>query len=150
MQRNRRWGLGLVVVALVASGCARAPEEEEAVEKAAKVENIAGTERVRVRLTEQAAKRLDIQTAPVQDAASAGSVAVAARVIPLAAVLYEPDGSAFTYTNPEPFVYMREPITVTAIKGDQAFVSDGPAAGTAVVTVGSAELSGVETSGFEE
>ena len=157
MQRNR--GLKLaslaLIVGLVLSGCAKTEEVDEATDHAGRVESIDGTTRTRVRLTEEAARRLDIQTAPVREVALAvagttTAAAAATRVMPFAAVLYEPDGAAFTYTNPEPFVYVRQPIAVTSIKGDDAFLSDGPAVGTQVVTVGAAELSGIETSGFEE
>jgi hypothetical protein len=71
-------------------------------------------------------------------------------VIPAAAVEYNNDGSTFTYTNPEPFAYVQQPITVDTINASQAVLSAGPAAGTQVVTVGAAELLGVEVSEFEE
>jgi multidrug efflux pump subunit AcrA (membrane-fusion protein) len=71
-------------------------------------------------------------------------------LIPAAAVSYNNDGSAFTYINPEPLAYVQHPITVEAISGDQAVLTAGPAVGTQVVTVGSAELLGVEVSEFEE
>lgn len=65
-------------------------------------------------------------------------------VVPYSAVMYHFDGSTWTYTNPEPFVYVRESITIDHIDGDVAFLSEGPPAGTTVVTVGAAELYGVE------
>jgi hypothetical protein len=40
--------------------------------------------------------------------------------------------------------YERKPITVTEIDGTTALLSAGPAVGTAVVTVGAAELLGTE------
>jgi membrane fusion protein, heavy metal efflux system len=39
---------------------------------------------------------------------------------------------------------MRERVTVEFIEGDQAVLSKGPAEGSAVVTVGAAELYGTE------
>ena len=39
---------------------------------------------------------------------------------------------------------MRQPITVTVIRGDVALIAAGPAVGARVVTVGSAELLGTE------
>jgi hypothetical protein len=157
MQGMKMRTVGLVVVAgLALAACSHAePADEARIDGAGKVEHIDGTARVRVRLTAQAARRLDVQTAPVQEVHSAAPGAAAAggaprTVIPFAAVLYEPDGAAFTYTNPEPLVYVRQPVKVDTVEGDRAFLSDGPAAGTLVVTVGGAELSGIETSGFEE
>lgn len=66
------------------------------------------------------------------------------RVIPTAAVLYSANGKTWVYANPEPLVYIREPIQIDTISGDEVVLADGPAAGTAVVTVGGAELYGTE------
>ncbi len=67
------------------------------------------------------------------------------KVVPYAAVLYGVNGETWVYTNPEPLVFVREAIAIDYIEGDQAFLSEGPQAGTAVVTVGGAELFGTET-----
>jgi hypothetical protein len=45
---------------------------------------------------------------------------------------------------------VQKAITVDSINADQAVLSAGPAVGTPVVTVGAAELLGVEVSQFEE
>jgi hypothetical protein len=66
------------------------------------------------------------------------------KVIPYAAVLYDPRGNTWTYTNPEPLVFVRHSIDVEFIEGDRAVLREGPAAGTTVVTAGAAELFGVE------
>jgi hypothetical protein len=65
--------------------------------------------------------------------------------VPYAAVLYGLRGETWTYARTEPLVFVRQPITVDYIQGDLAVLTDGPAAGTAVVTVGGAELFGIET-----
>ena len=65
-------------------------------------------------------------------------------VVPYSAVVYDPQGQTWTYTNPEPLVFTRHQISIEYIEGDEAILSDGPPAGTKVVTVGSAELSGFE------
>jgi hypothetical protein len=67
------------------------------------------------------------------------------KVVPYAAVLYGVNGETWVYTNPEPLVFVRSPITIDYIDGDLAILSEGPEAGTAVVTVGAAELFGTET-----
>jgi hypothetical protein len=85
-------------------------------------------------LTEKAAQRLDIQTAPIG----------AGNVIPYAAVLYGLNGETWTYTNPEPLVFVRQSIVIDRIEGDSAFLSEGPDTGTAVVIIGAAELYGAE------
>lgn len=66
------------------------------------------------------------------------------KVIPYAAVLYDPHGNTWTYTNPEPLIFVRHRIDVEFIEGDRAVLREGPARGTSVVTAGGAELFGVE------
>ena len=67
------------------------------------------------------------------------------KVVPYAAVLYGVHGETWVYSNPEPLVYVRQPIVIDFIEGDLAFLSEGPQVGTAVVTVGAEELFGTET-----
>jgi hypothetical protein len=67
------------------------------------------------------------------------------KFIPFAAVIYGVHGETWVYTNPEPLVYVREPIVIDFIQDDWAVLSEGPEVGTAVVTVGGAELFGAET-----
>lgn len=66
------------------------------------------------------------------------------KVIPYAAVLYDPRGNTWTYTNPEPLVFVRHSIDVEFIEGDRAVLREGPPIGATVVTAGAAELFGVE------
>jgi hypothetical protein len=106
------------------------------------VELIPGTEFNRVVLTEKAAQRLGIETAPVLEAEVNGAQRV---VIPYAAVIYGLNGETWAYTNPEPLTYRREPITVEYIEGDMAVLMDGLSVGAQVVTVGVAELYGTDT-----
>jgi len=146
MKRTGRWIVPVLLVGGLALGACGKAKEAAPADPPAQVEQIvvAGSRHQGVRLTEQAAKRLDVQTAPV--AAGAGGKLV----IPAAAVEYNNDGSTFVYTNPESLAYVQQAITVDSINGDQAVLSTGPAAGTQVVTVGAAELLGVEVSQFEE
>jgi hypothetical protein len=104
----------------------------------AKVEPIKGTDLSRVVLTADAAKRIGIRTAPVLQQRGHREV------IPYDAVIYDAGGRTFTYTSPKPLVFIRHPISVDHIAGNQAFLSSGPPSGTAVVTVGSQELFGSE------
>jgi|SRR5947199_4224568 len=66
------------------------------------------------------------------------------RVVPTSSVLYDAKGKTWVYINPAPLVFVRHAITVDHIDGDRVVLSDGPAPGTAVVTVGAAELLGTE------
>jgi len=65
-------------------------------------------------------------------------------VIPYSAVIYDLKGETWVYTSPEALTFVRERITVDYIEGDQAILTQGPAAGTKIVSVGAAELFGTE------
>jgi hypothetical protein len=66
------------------------------------------------------------------------------KVIPYSAVLYDPYGNSWTYTNPEPLVFVRHRIEIEYIEGDRAVLLQGPDTSAKVVTAGAAELFGVE------
>jgi hypothetical protein len=149
LDQRLRWALGIVfVVALaIAVGVilSRGPEASTSHATghgAATVEAVEGSEFSRVRLSSRAIERLDLQTAPIREAASGGRLP--RTVIPYAAVLYDVTGRAFAYTNPEPLVYVRAPIAIESIAGNNAVLTTGPPVGTEVVTVGAAELFGAE------
>ena len=114
---------------------------------ASRVETIGDTGLKRVVLLPRAAKRLDIQTARVSRAVVAGE---ARTVIPYASVLYDANGATWIYTSPRPFQFVRHDIRVDDINGERAVLSAGPRAGTRIVTVGSAELWGIEYGDIEE
>jgi len=123
------------------AACAPKPTAAPA-EKPAIVEEIPGSEFKRVVLTEKAAQRLDIQTAPVRAEQVNGAQRL---VVPYAAVIYGLHGETWAYTNPEALVFVRQMIHVDFIDGDRAVLSEGPPSGTVLVTVGGAELYGAET-----
>jgi multidrug efflux pump subunit AcrA (membrane-fusion protein) len=132
----------LAALLFVACGGTEATVEKE---EPAVVEEIAGTEFNRVTLTEQAAQRLGIQSEAVREEEVDGTMKL---VVPYSAVIYGLHGETFAYVrNPEAnsLVFMRAPITVERIDGGRAILSDGPASGTHVVTVGVAELYGADT-----
>jgi hypothetical protein len=131
-----RWiATALVAVPLLVAACGGS--SESASEEPAAVEQVQGTELSRITLTPEAAKRLDIKTAPVERAAGA-------TVIPYSAVFYSPTGETWTYTNPEGLTFVRRRIVVDRIDGDRAVLTKGPASGTKIATVGVAELYGAE------
>jgi hypothetical protein len=129
-------GLVLLAVAVSLSACETAAEEEGE-EQAATVEPIKGTDVSRLTLTKEASERLGIETTSIQRTGGR-------TVVPDAAVIYDPDGKTFTYTSPKPLTFVRKDVTVDHISGTKAVLKNGPPAGTAVVTVGSPELSGLE------
>jgi len=98
------------------------------------LEEIEGSELKRVILTDKAAERIDVQT----DAASG-------MVIPYAAVIYDIEGNTWIYTNPAPLTFVRAPIEIDHIEGDQAFLSKALESDDPIVTVGVAEIYGAET-----
>lgn len=142
MKHKNKLTVILLIMGLLLSACgARSgviPVTSEGGESPAKVEHLNGAQPTRVTLTEQAAKRLDIQTAPAQG-----------DTIPYAAVLYDTAGNTWVYINSNPLTYVRSPVTVDHIENGQAFLSKGLPDGSLVVTTGAEELYGSETE-FEE
>lgn len=131
---------GLVIgAAAILAGCATAAPAEA---PPALIKPVAGSQIPQLQLTERAVQRLGIVTQPVRQTTTASQPAH--EVIPYAAVVYDTDGSTWTYVNTAARTYERKPVTVTEIDGEIAQLSAGPAAGTPVVTVGAAELLGTE------
>ena len=148
MKHEYRWRLvALLLVCLGFTGCRQAASNAGEDEGGpAKVEHLEGAQPARVTLTEGAMQRVDIKTDKIREMTIDGALR---KVIPYAAVLYDTKGDTWTYTNPAPRVFLRNHITVERIAGDWAVLADGPSIGTAVVTVGAAELYGAESE-FEE
>jgi hypothetical protein len=143
MQFNKRWMLvALILASLQLSACGQTQSMAATKIQPAKVEKIEGSDFNRVTLTEKAAQRLDIKTAPINEQQVNGAQR---KVIPYAAVVYGLKGETWAYTNPAPLTFVRQAITIDYIDGDKAILVDGPASGTAVVTVGVAELYGTDT-----
>lgn len=132
-------GIALVplVAALLLAACGEAPSDEHVIDEPATVEEVEGQEVARVTITQKAAERLDIQTAVVETAGER-------TVVPSAAVIVDPAGDFWVFTNPEPLVFVRHKISIDYEDGNQAFLTDGPPAGSKIVTVGVAELYGTE------
>lgn len=141
MQHRNTLVIAAMLLAIGTTGCAKSSEfDSEPPQDAAKVETVKGVDQVT--LSPEGVRRLGIKTGTIGE--SGGR-----KVIPYAAVLYNADGSTFTFVSPKPRVYHDAPIVVDRIDGDRAILKSGPAAGTPVVTVGSAELIGTRD-GVEE
>ncbi len=135
-----RPGIAALFVAptLLVASCAGAVSDAYIIEnEPASIETIAGSDHVRVRLTERAAERLGVKTSPV--GRTTGGL-----VIPSAALFVDPEGVWSVYTNPEPLVFVRHEVELVRETGGRAVLSSGPPVGTPVVTVGVAQLRGVE------
>jgi hypothetical protein len=126
-----------ILVALLLTACGEGPSDEHVIDEPATVQAVRERDVARVILTERAAERLDIQTAPAKRDGTG-------LVVPSAAVLVDPGGDLWVYTNPAPLVFIRHGISIEHEEGGEAFLSDGPPPGTEVVTVGAAELYGAE------
>ncbi len=133
---------GLIVVGLELSENELSEDAAAGESEPATLEPLEGTSLTRVTLTPEAAERVDIQTVPVRDAGAGGGTTQ--KVVPYGAVIYDAEGKTWVYTSPEPFVFVRAPIEVDRIEGRDVFLSSGPATGTEVVRVGTAELFGAE------
>ena len=133
----------LLIGALALGGCAKTATVAASRKEPFKLEKIEGTERTRVRLEPKAAERLGIQTETVTEAPGAAGGPVRIRV-PYGALLYDTKGGTSVYTVPEPLLFVRQPVTVESFDGGVVVLKDGPAPGTAVVTAGGSELTGIE------
>jgi hypothetical protein len=132
--------IGLACVAvLILTGCGGTISDEYVIEhQPYSLEPIEGEDVLRVTLTEAAVAHAGIETAPVERRGSR-------LMVPYDAVYLDAHGEFWVYTNPEPLVFVRASIEIARETSTQAILSDGPPAGTEVVTVGVPELYGSET-----
>jgi hypothetical protein len=140
---NRGLAAMLMLAALPLSACAPVATATATKPKPYKLEKPEGTSLTRLRIEQRVFDRIRIKTSTVREVERFGGE-TARKVVDYAAVVYEPKGDTAIYTNPEPLVFVRQPIKVDYIDGDVAVLAEGPPAGTAVVTVGTAELLGME------
>jgi hypothetical protein len=133
--------LGLMAAGASLSACGEASSgydyETASHHEPAKLEPIEGTDVQRVIFTAEGAKRVGLQTSTIHQNGQE-------TVIPYGAVIYGADGNAYTYTAPEPLTFVRQEIEIDRVDGNSVMLSDGPPAGTEVVTVGAAEVYGTE------
>ena len=122
-----------------ASGAATKPQPYTVGEKDAET-GIAS-----VTLVEKAAERTGIETASVTEAGAVREGSSGTLAVPYSSLWYDAKGGAFVYVVTAPLSYVRAPITVDYVEGDQAILSAGPEAGTEIVTQGVAELYGAES-----
>jgi hypothetical protein len=136
--RRRRAALAPVCLLLALAGCRDLTTEEEAGGyEPAVVEPIEGSDVSRVTLTEDAARRIRLETST----ATRGRNDV---VVPASAVWVDAQGDAWVYTEPEPLVFVRAHVVVDRYEDGVAYLDDGLAAGVEVASVGVPELVGSE------
>ncbi|MEY9931794.1 hypothetical protein ABH926_006443 [Catenulispora sp. GP43] len=141
--RSRAARLGAVLATLLASaGCSRQSADSPPAPPAA-LEPAPGAALPTVKLSASAFTAVRVRTEQVR--AASGGMA-----IPMTAVIYSPDGAAWTYAAVGPRSYLRHAIVIAHVTGTEAFLSSGPAVGTPVVTIGAPELLGAEYGVGEE
>jgi len=134
--------VALVIVGLSLTACQRGSEAHDD-ESPAKIVHANGSQLSRVILSANAIERIGLKTDQVREQRVSRS-ASPRKVVPYAALIYDLHGETWIYTNPEPRIFVRHRISVDYIDGDLAVLLEGPPPGTAVVTVGVAQLFGTE------
>ena len=123
----------LMLAVFLLSACGAQPVAGDKIAPS-KLEPIEGTELSRVILTEKAAERIGVKTVPAT-----------ANVVPYSAVIYDTEGNTWVYTNPSPLTFVRAPIVIDRIDGDEAFLSQELETDDPIVTIGVIEIYGAET-----
>jgi hypothetical protein len=129
----------LLAITFGAFGCSSAGASQADVpqEVSARVEQTDGSQPAKIMISERARDRLGIRTTPVRSVR--GSL-----IIPYSAVVYDAEGKAWAFSEPEARTFIRVPIKISSIKDDTVMLSKGPPPGTQVVIVGAPELVGAE------
>ena len=127
------------LAALALSGC-RNQSVTHHFEHPAHVEHSEDSDVARVRLTQKAIERIDLQTGKVIERKMSPPV----KIVPYSSILYDMHGDTWVYTNPDARTFVRHQIEIDRIEGDDVILKDGPEAGTVIATVGVAELYGTE------
>ena len=119
--------------------CAPAPAAESPLKNApARVEAMADSKIKKVTLTERAAERLGILLDEVR-ADPSGRL-----IVPYASVLYDLTGKTWVYIATEPLSFVRGPVEIETIKGENVYLRDGPTVGTKVLASGVPQVFGTE------
>jgi hypothetical protein len=135
---RRRWTVLIPICAILfLPGCQELATEEDEGYEPASVEEIEGSDLSRVILKGDAARRIGLETVP---ATSRGG----RTVVPESAIWVDVNGDEWVYTNPETLVFVRAHVIVERYDDGLAYLSDGPAPGTEVASVGVPELIGSE------
>ena len=117
---------------------APAPAETPAQSKPARVEATADAKIKKVTLTSKAAERLGVQVDEVRVDPSGR------RIVPYASVLYDLTGGTWVYVHTDPMTFVREAVKIDTIQGENAYLKDGPPAGTKVLAAGVPQVFGTE------
>ena len=133
MKHKRLLLLFMMAAALGLTACGPRTTTITKIEPAT-LKEIEGSELQQVILTEKAAERIGLETVQPQR-----------MVVPYAAVIYDTEGNTWVYTNPETLTFVRVPVEIDYIEGDQAFLVSEFGSDAPIVTVGVIEIYGAET-----
>jgi hypothetical protein len=129
--------VGVLGSGLLLAGCNEVAETSAPVYQPATVEEVPGLDVKRVTFDQVGADQVSLRTARVRRTSHGTTV-------PYAALIYDGQGVAWVYTNPSGLTFQRVEVVVDRIVGDVVWITDGPAPGTRVVTVGATEVYGAE------
>jgi hypothetical protein len=137
MERYSGWtiAIALAFAALPLNGCQEGTAKTPASPPASVQKQESGISRIM--LTARAAERLGIEFAEVT---KTGRYLEA----PYNTLLYDASGNEWVFISPQPNVFTRTPVKVELIEGEKMYYSQGPEAGTKLVTSGVAQLYGIE------
>lgn len=155
--RMNQWAAAALCVAIVPlTGCQQQQATYEMI-KPATVEEIEDSKVKKLTLTERAMERLDVQLSEVSEQKGPRKESPQLAV-PYGALIYDPDGTEWVYTSPEPRVFIRSKVKVDYIAGDVdlsfesynrakdmvVYLKEGPDVGTKVVSIATLEIYGEE------
>jgi hypothetical protein len=139
---------------LALGGCAQADERipDQDPTNIVSVQAVSGTNLNEVTLSAEAIARDDLQVRPLAVTTTIPPTGKPIQVmsVPFTAVIYDSSGGSYVYIAKGPRTFVRTPITVQSIDGDNAILSSGPDEGAPIVTVGAPELLGAEYGVGEE
>jgi len=130
-------GTGVAVLALTLTACGEVETASDDGYHPATVESVNPSAPPTIKLTDDAAARIDLATSTVSG--SKGEL-----IIDYAALVYDKKGMTWVYTVPKPLTFVRERVTVAKVDGSKVTLSDGPPTGTTIVTTGVTEVYGAE------
>jgi multidrug efflux pump subunit AcrA (membrane-fusion protein) len=137
LRMGRRLGVAGVALCLGLGGCAEVEDASVEGYEPSSLSPVAGTDFNRVTFTEEGAARTGLETAPVRR--SGGRL-----VVPYEALIYAGEGTSYVYSSPKPLTYQRTEVAIDRVRGSRVLLTDGPRAGSQVVTVGASEVYGAE------
>jgi hypothetical protein len=127
-----------VSAAVLATPCVSALAAETTGKAPALVEATADAKIKKITLTPKAAERLGILIDEVR-ADPSGRL-----IVPYASVFYDLSGRTWVYISADPLTFMRGPVEIDTIKGDNVYLSEGPPVGTKVLAAGVPQVFGTE------